>query len=766
MSGHRPPFLVYALMTIVLAMTCGQALAAPRVALVVGNGAYHRISPLQNPVNDAELMAGTLRGLGFDVSIATDATQQEFKSAIRDFGKRLRKAGSDAVGLFFYAGHGVQSGEHNYLVPLDAPIEEEADLEFEAVPARWVLSRMEAAGNALNVVILDACRNNPFKSGFRSGLRGLTRMPAPTGSLIAYSAGPGQAAEDGDGRNSPYTLALAEALEVPGLKVEEVFKRVRNTVLKRVGVQQTPWEESSLRGDFYFRAGASVASAAVPDRQSGQSFDEKAKSAFEAAERVHTIAAYQLVVERFPGHFYAALAQAQIDKMRDGGSRPSAPADAAAVETDASAPGATALSAVVPAGPAPDEVESALGLERSRQRWIQKGLASLGYAPGPADGLFGARTRGAIRRYQGEKEFEVTGYLTAEQAQALAALGEEEARMPEKAEAQRRAEAERRRQEEEARLERERREVARRAEEARRRQAEAERRERERALREPGRRFRDCEETWCPNLVVAPAGSFMMGSPSGEDGRDDDEGPLHRVRMAEPFAVGLTEVTRGQWRRFVEETGHSAGNSCWTYESGEYKERSGRGWRNPGYNQTDAHPVVCVNWVDAQAYVRWLGRKTGERYRLLSEAEWEYVARGGTSTARYWGEGEAGQCRHGNGADGTLKARYGGWKWAVASCRDGHVHTSPAGSYERNGFGLQDVLGNVWEWVEDCWHDSYAGAPGDGGAWTSGGDCSRWVLRGGSWASVPRNLRSASRDGYTAVYRLDYVGFRVARTLD
>ena len=743
MRGLRHPFLVSALVTIVLATACGQALAAPRVALVVGNGAYHRISALRNPVNDAELMAGTLRGLGFDVSVATDATQQEFKSAIRDFGRRLRTAGSDAVGLFFYAGHGVQSGEHNYLVPLDAPIEEEADLEFEAVPARWVLSRMEAAGNALNVVILDACRNNPFKGGFRSGLRGLTRMPAPTGSLIAYSAGPGQAAEDGDGRNSPYTLALAEALEVPGLKVEEVFKRVRNTVLKQVGLGQTPWEESSLRGDFYFRESASTASAhAVPDQQSEPSLDERAKEAFEAAERVHTIAAYRLVVNRFPGHFYAALAQAQIDKMKDGASPPVVPAGSVAADTGVSAP-----------DPNPREEESSLGLDRKARRTIQQGLASLGFEPGPADGLFGRRTREAIRRYQDAKGFGATGYLTEDAAQALQALGEEAARAQteaERLEAERGAAAERMRQEEAER----------------RRRAEVERRERERALRKPGRRFRDCEGAWCPELVVVPAGSYMMGSPPGETGRDDDEGPVHRVRIAEPFAVGAYEVTRGAWRRFVEETGHTTVDSCWTYQSGQWKKRSGRSWRNPRYMQTDTHPAVCVSWEDAQAYVRWLSRKTRKRYRLLSESEWEYVARGGTKTARYWGEKETDQCGHGNGADGTLQARYREWGWKVASCRDGHVHTAPVGSYERNEFGLQDVMGNVWEWVEDCWHDSYVGAPGDGGAWTSGGDCGRRVLRGGSWGSDPWNLRSASRLRNTTGNRLNLVGFRVARTLD
>ena len=234
----------------------------------------------------------------------------------------------------------------------------------------------------------------------------------------------------------------------------------------------------------------------------------------------------------------------------------------------------------------------------------------------------------------------------------------------------------------------------------------------------------------------------MMGSPESEAGRDDDEGPRHRVRIAKRFAVGRYEVTRGEFGRFVRETEHSTGNACWTYEGGEWEERSGLSWRNPGFTQADGHPVVCVSWEDAQAYVRWLSRKTGERYRLLSESEWEYVARGGTRTSRYWGDGESGQCSHANGADRALKRR-GDWKWEIVSCDDGHSHTAPMGSFSANAFGLHDVMGNVWEWVEDCWHESYAGAPADGGAWTVGGDCERRVLRGGSWYSnrsscVPR----------------------------
>lgn len=278
-----------------------------------------------------------------------------------------------------------------------------------------------------------------------------------------------------------------------------------------------------------------------------------------------------------------------------------------------------------------------------------------------------------------------------------------------------------------------------------------------------GRKLRDCEV--CPEMVVVPAGKYRMGSPSHESGRDDDEGPVHDVTIWEPFAVGVYEVTREEFGHFVEETGRSTPKKCWTYKSGEWKERSGRSWKKPGFKQDERHPVVCVDWDDAKAYVGWLSRKTGERYRLLSESEWEYAARAGTRTSRHWGAGEAGQCRYANGTDKKLKKRYSKWKWAIASCDDKHVHTSPVGTYQPNGFGLHDVSGNVWEWVEDCWHKSYEGAPSDGSAWTRGGDCSKRVLRGGSWDNLPGNLRSANRNWNSTASRHVLFGFRVARTL-
>ncbi|WP_420463599.1 formylglycine-generating enzyme family protein [Candidatus Palauibacter sp.] len=249
----------------------------------------------------------------------------------------------------------------------------------------------------------------------------------------------------------------------------------------------------------------------------------------------------------------------------------------------------------------------------------------------------------------------------------------------------------------------------------------------------PGDVFSDC--SGCPQMVVVPAGTFRMGSPASEEGRYDDEGPQHSVTIPAPFAVGVYEVTFAEWDACVRTGG------CGGYAPAD--EGWGRGNR----------PVMNVSWDNAQTYVSWLSQQTGQRYRLLSEAEWEYVARAGSRTARYWGASESGQCRYANGDDDYV------------SCTDGHAYTAPVGSFAPNVFGLYDVLGNVWEWTQDCSNGSYAGAPTDGSAWQSG-ECGGRVLRGGSWIITPRFLRSAYRNGLTTGLRNYLNGFRVARTLN
>ena len=367
--------------------------------------------------------------------------------------------------------------------------------------------------------------------------------------------------------------------------------------------------------------------------------------------------------------------------------------------------------------PPAEEVEAALGLTTAQRKLVQHGLASLGIDVGLVDGLFGPGTREAIRTYQRKKRYAATGYLTPAQAGALRELGEE--RLADDA-----AFAEARRLNTPASYRAYLARGGRHESQARALLAEV-----SKPKWEPGKKFRDCEG--CPWMVVVPSGSFEMGSPSREEGRSDDEGPVHRVTISERFAVGVHEVTFREWE------------AC---------RRSGGCTHNPddeGWGRGD-RPVVNVSWQDAKEYARWLSRKTGEEYRLLSESEWEYVARSGTRTRYWWGD------------------RVGKNRANCTGCgsRWGGKGTAPVGSFGANAFGLHDVHGNVREWVEDCWHNSYRGAPSDGSAWTSVGECGYRMLRGGSWNYGPWGLRSAVRSGYSAGFRSGLLGFRVARTLD
>ncbi len=279
-----------------------------------------------------------------------------------------------------------------------------------------------------------------------------------------------------------------------------------------------------------------------------------------------------------------------------------------------------------------------------------------------------------------------------------------------------------------------------------------------------GQAFRDCAD--CPEMMVIPAGRFTMGSPTSEADRRADEGPQHEVTVTAPLAVGRSHVTVGEYRAFVAATGRGDGGSCYTLNSaGEWQDQAGRSWRNPGFSQTDRDPVVCVNWEEAQAYARWLAGRTGRGYRLLTEAEWEYAARAGGSSRWWWGDNAAAQCGNANGADQTALG-IPGWKstWTTAPCSDGYAFTSPAGRFAANAFGLHDMAGNAWQWVGDCYRESYAGAPTEAGAMVDQGGCSSRVLRGGSWGDIPQDLRSAHRSGYPPDFRLNYLGFRVART--
>jgi formylglycine-generating enzyme required for sulfatase activity len=261
-----------------------------------------------------------------------------------------------------------------------------------------------------------------------------------------------------------------------------------------------------------------------------------------------------------------------------------------------------------------------------------------------------------------------------------------------------------------------------------------------------------------PEMVVVPAGSFTMGSPESEPKRESwqkgTESPQREVAIAQPLAVGRHAVTRGQFAAFVDATGHKA-EGAYIWKGGKYEHDPKGSWRNPGFLQDDNHPVVCINWDDAKAYAAWLTQATGRPYRLLLEAEWEYCCRAGTTTPFWWGSSiTPAQANY----DGNHVYEGGGSKGEYRKT------TVPVVSFAANPWGLYQVHGNVWEWCEDDWHENYNGAPRDGSVW-AGGDASYRVLRGGSWVSLPQNLRSANRNSYQPDVRSLSVGFRLARTL-
>src|SRR5690349_4427719 len=304
-------FMRAALAGVILFVAASGAIAQSeqRVALVIGNSAYKE-SPLSNPGNDAADMAKALSEMGFKVILRRNANTRAMREAVREFGTELRRA---QVGLFYYAGHGVQIRGANYLIPVGGDIRGEADVEDQGVDANYVLRTMEEAQTKINIVILDACRNNPYASGFRSASRGLAQMTAATGTLIAFSTAPGSIAADGSGRNGLYTQYLLASLRQPDTDILKGFQRTRAGVVKETGGKQTPWESTSLTGDFYFRgggapaAGGSSSSAiiAAPAVDAEVLFWDSMKSSTNPAD-------FQAYLDQYPNGRFAGLARNRV----------------------------------------------------------------------------------------------------------------------------------------------------------------------------------------------------------------------------------------------------------------------------------------------------------------------------------------------------------------------------------------------------------------------------------------------------------------------
>ena len=818
MTGVRLTPVPAWIAVLVLAMLSLPAPASQRVALVVGNASYAHAPALANPLNDAADIGAVLGRLGFSVTRLENAGYAALRRGLQEF---ARAASASEIAVVYYAGHGIEVDRRNFLVPVDARLASDQDVEFEAVPLELVSRAVERA-SGLRLVILDACRENPFAvrmqraGATRSIGRGLARVEPPGETLVAYAAKEGTVASDGAGPNSPYSEALLTHLEEPGLEVGLLFRKVRDAVLASTGGRQEPFVYGSLSSRGVYLApsspmepggDAATAGDGVAGSESAAEvqFWKSIENIRDPSAQADALVAYKT---QYPRGVYVALADIRLKMLQ-------AP-DTASQSLPSSAAD-----------------EAGLDLTRDDRRRIQRALSVRGFDPGPMDGLFGRGTRAAIRDWQAAGKLPATGHLDADAVKLLLATeagsdpaGRENAgessptpvadpsaiflasglslsdwvllaedrlasgdyrsllvegaghtrkygtfdgvasivdraidglteglRVNDEASARSALQSVERIRDVSGPRQSLHRIVAMaysrlgRFEEA----VEAyrswlrmapsdhpERKEMVIALQRAQRgerplaaldTFRDCAQ--CPSLVVVPDGMYRMGSPSWEKDREDGEGPMHDVIMGRPVAVGMYEVTFTEWDACRRE------GSC-------SHDPPDQGWGRAN------RPVINVSWEDAQEYVRWLSRKTGKRYRLPSESEWEYAARGGTTTRYHWGDEIE---RNGANCAGC------GSRWDGAS-------TSPAGSFSPNPFGLYDMHGNVWEWVEDCWHDDYEGAPSNGGVWTDKGDCSRRVLRGGSFFTSPTLLRSAYRSQDPSRSRLKLVGFRVARELD
>lgn len=623
-----------------------------RVALVIGNSDY-RTAPLDNPANDASDLAAALEKQGFNVLVRENVGERGLKEAVDVFAKHLKKGG---IGLFFFAGHGIQLKDQNFLLPVDVGFESEADVSFKSVSAEYVLSRMAEAGNRINIVILDACRNNPLQLSRKTINKGLGVMNvgrAEKGTFIAYATSPGSTAADGSGRNGLYTKHLLRSLESQDSDIDKVFGRVRTGVVQDTNGEQVPWTSSSVIGSFYFDVKEDIAALMRPIAT--------------------TVATHEAATEAVSIPFDPAQEKNFWERIKDSRN----PADYISY------------------------LEKFSGAKRAAYaRWmVQKLGGTVPPASRPVAGRPGAELPVQLSMAASSPVLPAAPPVTA-----LAGNG---------------------------------------------------------AIPSAGTVIQDCAD--CPELVAIPAGEFTMGSGPKEKMRELDEEPAHRVKVAAPIAVGKFEVTRGQYSAFVKETGRDSKPGCHSTRGGFFHKNPKATWQSPGFEQKNEEPVVCVSWTDAQAYVAWLSKKTLKPYRLLNEAEWEYAARGGSTGRRYWSDAdESATCRYASVADASYKTVSPGAP--LFPCSDGFAYTAPVGRFPANPFGVHDMLGNVWEWVEDCWNEGYAGAPEISVPRISGA-CNERIFRGGAWNSTPATLRSAYRDRESKDERHDNLGFRVARSL-
>lgn len=685
-------------------------LAPKRVALVIGNDQYEKIPRLDNAVADARAIAVALEKVGFSVMLASNTNKEQMLAAVRKFKSRLN-SGDEA--LFYYSGHGVQLGSGNYLLPTDIANSNEAQVRDDALPLQRVLNDLQEQKPRFSLIVIDACRDNPFStdSGHTIGGRGLATTAPALGQVVIYSAGTGQSALDKLGSadkdpNSIFTRVFLKEMMKPNVPIGQLLQGVRNEVVylaRSIGQEQTPALFDQAAESFYFTHtleasqatpvdAATAPPVALPNapvsagdnftrelediklREAAQSrWQAEMKAAFDQVAALQVAPALLVVAwDRFlvryaqdnPFSTEDERLRAEATERKKSAQRLAGIAATPPVENTAPAAAVAPSPVVMPVSPpvAPVETTAVIAppIESPPIVSAPPVVPPVVIAASPSLVTPPIPTTPAPAVSSENGNVPPTVPSAAAPVEVIAPPA---------------------------------------------------------SLPSP-QTFRDYPE--CGEMVVIPAGRFMMGSPNSEVGRYANE-IQHEVEIKQPFALGVHEVTFAEWDACVQDKG------C-AYRPDD------EGW---GRGQL---PVIEVSWEDAQTYVHWLSQKTGKAYRLPTDEEWEYAARAGTTTRYPWGEMPS----HDFANYGTEQCCTG-----AVSGKDKWEHTAPVGSFPPNAWGLYDMQGNVWEWVENC----------------SDSVCTQRSLRGGSWNSYPDLLRSANRNENNPLKRPINYGFRVARSL-
>lgn len=663
-----------------------------RVALAIGNSAYRNPPALPNPRHDAEAVGAELKRLGFDVDLAVDLDRNAMEQALRRFGDKLEGA---QVALFYYAGHGLQFNGVNYLVPVDAKLVKERDLNYEAVDLGKVLKEMDAE-RRVNLVFLDACRDNPLSRTLARGLgakrslvgRGLAPVDAAVGTLIAYATKDGDVAEDGAGEHSPYTQALLSQLGKPGLEIGLMLRRVREVVMRATGGKQQPWEYGSLMGEFYFLGPTTVQVTPQPAPGGvGAAIDPKALelSYWESIKGSQNPEMFRAYLAKYPQGTFAEIAKLRIQELETGARLQTTPGSEPAPvgqERYRLAVKTVPAKATVRLPDHPQPYQRGMQLPPGRYR-VQ--VTHPGYA-----------TRD---EWVEIADHDVTVTLKLSKAEAPGKQAQPPALQPSPTGPPQLV---------------------------------------------PGVVFRDqCRDgSLGPEMVVVPATSAK--APGFAIGR-------HEVTVAEFRRF----VTMTGFRSDAERSGVG----CFTWTGAKVETSQFANWMWPGYPQGENHPAVCLSFNDAMEYLKWLSSESGHHYRLPTEKEWEHAARAGSRGNDYWGRDADGVCRFANVLDATARAALQAAFPQIEffGCADGYVFTAPVGSLRPNAWGLYDVLGNVWEWTCSEKDDTGRGASRCSGAGPTEG---KRAMAGGAWDARPGKIGFASRTAAEPFRAFGHVGLR------